>query len=215
MRMIKHKLPRDEGWTFIEAILSVVIMTIMVLGLTIVMLAFKEHLDRSWAIRVMDQFGNDVVERLSHEMRNALDIELFNGPGETDAIDITYLDPNSLENTHIRRWRADLRNVKILIEGIPMDKTFPPKNPGRGETYEIVKFKLVGYGQDTPNHFELIDSRRRSETFLEATYEIIFTLRYSRAAIRPGENNWSYEKTYRNRVYVRNKNLVVKHGVTQ
>jgi len=72
MQMIRHRLRRDEGWTFIEATLSIVIMSIMVLGLTIVILAFKEHLERSWAVRMMDQYGNDVMEIITHDLRNVM-----------------------------------------------------------------------------------------------------------------------------------------------
>lgn len=56
----------DEGWTFIEATLSIVLLSIIFLGFTITLLEFREWLDRSWAVRVMDQYANDVIERIDH-----------------------------------------------------------------------------------------------------------------------------------------------------
>jgi hypothetical protein len=215
MLNLKRRLPADEGWTFVEAILSVVIMAIMVLGLSIVLMAFREHLDRSWAIRVMDQYGNDVVERVSQDMRNSMDLNLYNGIGNTQRIELSFLDPNTLTKTYNVNWTADPTRVKVFNNGTDIDRVFPPRNLGRGESYSIVEFRVVGYGADTKNNFEIDDASRRNDDFLNATYELVFTLRYQRLAINPGERNWSYQKTYRNRVYMRNKNLVVKQGVTQ
>jgi hypothetical protein len=209
MKVIKLKWSQDEGWTFIEAVLSVVIMSIMVLGLTIVLMAFREHLDRSWAIRVMDQYGNDVIERLTHELRNAVDVSVRNSSGNTNEIDVKYLDANYLDRFYLRRWRADLRSTQIKVDNVPVDPTFPPRNPGRGESYQILEFMLSPYGQNTPNVQENRDSQSRNETFLNATYDISFKLRYNRNAINPGERNWTYEKHYMNRVYMRNKNLLI------
>jgi len=211
----RRRLVRDDGWTLIEATLAIVIMAIMVLGLTIVLMAFREHLDRSWAIRVMDQYGNDVVERLTHTLRNAIDVQVRNGPGNTHKIDITLLDPY-LHNQEIEEhWRAEIRKARILVNNRPLDETFPPQQPGRGESYEIIQFTMTPYGQYTPNSFEHDDMFNRNDAFNGATYDIHFKLRYNRKAVNPGERNWSFEKEYFNRVYMRNKNLIIQKGITE
>ncbi len=215
MRGKKLKIGNDKGWTFVEAVLSIVIMSIMVLGLTVVLMAFKEQLDRSWSIRVMDQYGNDVVERLTHELRNAVDVTVRNGIGNTHKLDITYLDPYRHDETFTNHWRADVRSAKVLINNDPIDRTFPPTSPGRGEYFEIGKFTLTPYGQDTPNALEHQDMFRRNEKFRAATWDIRFQLIYTRNAVNPGERKWSYVKEYYNRVYMRNMNLAVKKGITQ
>ncbi|MFH1863217.1 MAG: hypothetical protein ABH878_10455, partial [bacterium] len=65
---------RDEGWTFIEATFSVVLITIVFLGFTVILIAFREGLQRSWAIRVMDQYANDFISQLDSTMRLANNI---------------------------------------------------------------------------------------------------------------------------------------------
>ena len=214
MRELSVGYRRDDGWTFIEATISIVIMAIMVLGLTVVLLAFREQLDKSWAIRVMDQYGNDVIEQLSHDLRNATDVSVRNGVGETSRIDVTYLDPIKHRLFLTAKWRADLRNTRITRESEPVDLTFPPRELGRGETYEIVEFILSPYGSNTPNEWERRDSFQRKKSFLDAAYDIRFKLRYTRQAIEAGDHNWAVEKEYFNRVYMRNKNLIVKKGIT-
>jgi len=205
---------RDDGWTFIEATLAIVIMAIMVLGLTIVLMAFREQLDRSWAVRVMDQYGNDVIENLTHDLRNATDVSVRPGNGNTSRIDVKYLDVMR-RIPKVARYAADMRNVRITKDGQPLDPTFPPRKLGRGETYSIVQFTLTPYGADTDNQWEREDSFRRKASFISAAWDIKFKISYNRAAIKPGDHNWNVTKEYLNRVYVRNKNLIVKNGVTE
>ena len=214
MERKKLRFKSDGGWTFIEAIISIVIMSIMILGLTVVLMAFREHLDRSWSIRVMDQYGNDVVERLTHELRNAVDLSVRNGIGNTHRIDITYLDPYRHDVYLTNYWRADPRSAKVTVNNDPIDRTFPPTAPGRGESFEIAYFTLTQYGTSLlSNESEHQDMLDRNEKFLAATWDIRFKLRYNRRAVQPGERNWSYEKEYYNRVYIRNMNLAVKKGI--
>lgn len=214
MNVLERKCGREDGWTLIEATISVVIMAIMVLGLTIVLMAFREQLDRSWAIRVMDQYGNDVMEDLTHDLRNATDVTVRPSTGNTSRIDIKYLDPIRHDELITSRYRADVRNSRIEKDGRALDPLFPPRDMGRGESYEIVQFTLTPYGTDTPNEVERVDSFRRNSKFMRASWEIRFKLRYNRLAINEGDNDWSVEKEYFNRVYVRNMNLVVQSGIT-
>lgn len=215
MNALSMKLRRDDGWTFIEATISIVIMAIMVLGLTIVLLAFREQLDRSWAVRVMDQYGNDVIELITHELRNATDVSVRSGAGNTSRVDITYLDPIGHRLFLTSAWRADLRNTRITYGNNDLvDPTFPPRNLGRGESYEIVEFTVSTYAQNSPNIWERQDRARRKDSFVNASFDVRFKLRYNRNAINVGERNWMVEKEYFNRVYVRNKNLIVKEGIT-
>ncbi|MDP8239022.1 MAG: hypothetical protein P9X24_08020 [Candidatus Hatepunaea meridiana] len=215
MRPFTHKWRNDDGWTFIEATLTVVIMAIMVLGLTIVLMAFREHLDRSWAIRVMDQYGNDVIEELTHELRNAIDVSTRPSRGNTHEIDVVVLDKYYANRTSTVRWRADLRTTQIKRDNEPVDLLFPPRQLGRGESYEIRQFTLTKYGVLTPNIEEHRDSQYRSDSFNDATFDIRFILRYNRLAINPGERNWNFEKAYFSRVYMRNKNLPIRMQVTE
>ncbi len=213
MKRVKIPIARDDGWTLMEAVLTIVVMSIMVLGLTIVLMAFREQLDRSWSIRVMDQYGNDVIETLSHDLRNAVDVDVRRGVGNTNKIDIKFLDPYHHDRFHEKNYRVDIRNARVLVNNDPIDRSFPPTQPGRGEYYEIIRFTLTPYGVSTPNPAEHQDSYRRNENFINATWDIRFKLRYNRLAVNAGERNWSYEKEYRNRVYMRNMNLVVKDGI--
>ncbi|MBC8465421.1 hypothetical protein H8D57_00185 [bacterium] len=213
MKMHKYKLERDDGWTIMEAVLTIVIMSIMVIGLSIVLMAFREHLDRSWSVRVMDQYGNDVIEQLAHQLRNAVDVDVRNGWGNTHRIDVKLLDPYVHDRFDLKQWRVDPRAGTVLVNNRPLDLSFPPSAPGRGESYQIMEFTLNPYGTATKSLQERQDSFRRNESFQDATWDIRFKLRYNRAAVNPGERNWAYEKEYYNRVYMRNMNLMVEKEI--
>jgi hypothetical protein len=218
MNRLRAACRRDDGWTFIEATLAIVLTAIMILGLSIVLMAFREQLDRSWAVRVMDQYGNDVVENLSHDLRNATDIVVGPGPGLTNRIDITYLEPVRKNDLLLTRWSADLRTMRIVRGNDLVDPTFPPNNLGRGENYEIVEFRLIPFGTNTPNAWESDDRNQRARTpegqkFLSAAWDVRFKIRYVRNAIAKNERQWVVEREYSNRVYARNMNLVAKKGI--
>lgn len=206
----------DGGWTFIEATLAVVIMAIMILGLTITLLAFRLHLDRSWAVRVMDQYGNDVVENLAHELRNAVDVFVRAGVGNTHRIDVKYLDPYRHNLFHTTTWYADLRNSRIMAgtPPRPIDPFFPPSRLKRGEKYVIEEFTLNKYGTNTSSRWEERDALVRKREFLDATWDIKLRLRYEQRPVYPGQKSWSFTKEYTQRVYMKNKNLAVKRGIT-
>jgi hypothetical protein len=207
-------------------------MAIMVLGLTVILMAFREHLDRSWAVRTMDQYGNDVVELITHSLRNGINVEvrtrIRNSNIQIDDIDILSLDPMYLDDDHAitNRWRVNTRAVQVYAEekpkrsGLqPVDPLFPPKRLGRGEYFEIKRFTLSEYGKDYESadgaiwNNERLDSWSRSETFKSATYYFRFVLKYNRNAINPGEKSWGFEKEFSNRVYMRNKNLPIRQSV--
>ncbi len=215
MKRLNIKFARDGGWTFVEALLSVVVMSIMILGLTVVLMAFHEQLDRSWSIRVMDQYGNDVIEQLTHTLRNAVDVSVRAGTGNTDRIDVKFLDPFYHDLIHTQAWRVDNRTGRVTVDNRPLVDFFPPTKMKRGENYEIVKFTLSPYGFDTPNVRERQDRFNRNDNFVNATYDIRLILRYNKKSTSPGQANWSFEKEYYNRVYMRNKNLIIKDGISQ
>jgi len=163
----------------------------------------------------MDQYGNDVIEQLTHKLRNATDVDVRNAGGNTSKIDIKFLDPYVHDLVRTESWRADLRQSRIVVNNTPLDQSFPPRRMARGESYEILQFTMSPYGSLTPNHWEHQDAFSRSAQFIGACYDLRFKLRYNKKAISAGQRNWSYEKEYFNRVYMRNKNLIVKDGITQ
>ncbi len=74
----KNGVRSDSGWTLLEATISVVLISLIFLGFTVSTLSFREWMDRSWAIRVVDQYANDVLSNIDSLMR--VGIEITGGP---------------------------------------------------------------------------------------------------------------------------------------
>jgi hypothetical protein len=224
MQAIRRKIWRDEGWTFIEATLSIVIMTIMVLGLTILMLAFKEHLDRSWAVRTMDQYGNDMLEVIAHDLRNANDATVSKDTDFFDKLNIHTVDkynPNVVHSTVYsvnRLLGVIVRNNRII------DATYPPRRLRRNEAFQIVSFKVRNFGDfdGVEAGSVVFDPRERveatngihNEKFLKGMYTFSLVLRYYRGPVQIGDHEWFLQRSYDSRAYIRNKNLTYKQGIT-
>ncbi len=147
---------------------------------------------------------------------------------QIDDINVFIPDPANYDTTIKNRWRADTRAVQVSAEDkprraglVPIDPYFPPRRLGRGERFEIKRFTLSNYGTDFNGKEgpiwtnENADSWARSATFKNATYLIRFELAYYENPIKSGDYPWKCVKEYNNRVYMRNKNLLIKKQLEQ
>lgn len=212
----RSRLAQDDGWNIIEAVLTIVLGAIMALGLAITLLAFKEQIDRSWAVRLMDQTANNIVEQLTHDIRNAVDVTVRGGTGNTSRIECKILDPlrkSDAQQTVL--WRADTRQTRFWRGNKVLERDFPPTNLGFGESYQIVRFTVSTFGANKDNEtWARVDMPGRSDAFVDAMFDINLTMRYTRSKNMARTYGWTFEKEYTNRVYARNMNLIIKKGVT-
>jgi len=216
IRLWRKEVARDDGWTFIEATLTIVIASIMALGLAITLLAFKEQLDRSMAIRTMDQYANDVLEELTHDLRNATAVRINSGAANTSRVEIDLLDPlRKNDQSQTAFWYADRRQARVWRGNRLVDPYFPPTNIGRGEAYSILAFTVSPFGNIVDEEpWIRFDRPQRTNEFINATYDINLIMRYDRLAVGDHRYSWGFQKRYSNRVYTRNANLLVKKGIT-
>ncbi|MBL7073783.1 prepilin-type N-terminal cleavage/methylation domain-containing protein [candidate division KSB1 bacterium] len=184
----------SKGFTFIEALLSVVLASIVMAGLMIPMLAFVEHLDRSWSVRLMNQYGNDFLEQIVRDLRDARDVN------------ITSRDGFSALTAWVRDARGHLREISyrakrdkgILRNGEPLDKTFPPsrRQLKEGESFEV---------QDL--QFQLSSRLHDPDLLNNAVVLVTLRLRYSREDPDNPGNEFQKEQTFRTTIYLRNQYL--------
>lgn len=69
---------RDNGFTLIEMLITMLLISISILGVTVLMTGLNEHFHRQFMIRTMDQYGNDALEWLSKEVANADSVTVYN-----------------------------------------------------------------------------------------------------------------------------------------
>jgi hypothetical protein len=193
-RVRKDTKGGERGWTFIEATLALVLVSVLVLGLAVVMLAMRETVDRDLSIRVMDQYGNDVMKHFEYILGNA---DLFvpiasQSSGTMDHFEVHYEDPFGKDPTTVHRYRAS-RTEGVIRDNARLDPQFPPEpvrrgKPfgvlNRGESFVITQFTARGY-----------EERENSILFYEGAIRVTLGLRYIREGGR-NEPDYHMDKSY-------------------
>lgn len=149
----KKLLGSDQGWTYAETIVSMVMLTIIFLGFTVTLLAFREWINRSWAIRVMDQYANDVMSDIEANLRRASRITqnpaqygLGSFTVEVDSI-LNYYPALFLQT---RRYtysaRPNFGIYKAIDNTAPqkIDPDFPPEDWENSHRFVFTEFSYPG-----------------------------------------------------------------------
>ena len=203
MKSVKRMMGNQRGWTFIEATIGAVLVSFVVLGFAVTMLAMRESIDRDLSIRVMDQYGSDMMTYFHHALENAN--QFFPIPsqssGQLDHFEIKYNDVFS-QLTTTDRYRAT-RTQGIIRNGQRIDPRFPPARVSRnrpfgvlneGESFRITRFTA-----------EQIWLEGNTLNFGEASLKITLTIRYDREGRQPGDPDYSKVKTYSTVCFMKNK----------
>jgi len=204
----KKLIGSDRGFTYAEAIVSVVLLTLVFLGFTVTLLAFREWINRAWAIRVMDQYANDVVSNLERHLRKGSEIwrnNPQNGLGSFRIIEHNFVGYPFSENTITYNFSAHpLQGVKMAIGNTApqkIDEDFPVTNWKDEHEFTMTKFEYVDDGS--------LDDPKRSVSFNEAMAHILLTIQYERlrevetpTGIK--ERQWNLQKEYRVAYFMKN-----------
>jgi type II secretory pathway pseudopilin PulG len=200
------KLRQDErGWTFIEATIAVIIVSMMLLGLAVTMMAMRESIDRSLSIRVMDQYGNDMMTYFQNQLENAFDFVHVPAPssGQWDHCQIIFYNPyNGTYSTDNYRATPALG---ILRNNQRIDPQFPPAHVENGRAFGVLgpneSFTVTQFIADYEGrHNDVLD-------FVLKTVRISLTLRYTRRGTDPGEPDLVKDMTYNALCFIKNKTV--------
>lgn len=195
----------ERGWTFIEATMGVILMSILVLGLAVTILAMRDTMDRSLTIRVMDQYGNDVMRHFQIIFENAVGVDLIasQSSGNMDHFRVQYRDPFDpdlpLTNVHYRATQ----NLGILRDGQRLDPHFPPTRVPRGQT------GLLQQGETfTVTKFTISNTVKSGniETFNDGVWQLTLGLRYTKHG-SSGEPDFRKDMTYTTLLLAKNAYL--------
>lgn len=179
------RMRKDEGFTFIEATISVVLLTIVFLGFTVTLLAFREWMDRAWAIRVMDQYANDILSNLDATMRIADGITLNQNQYGLGSFSLSVPQFN-FNNTTLPVLTNNIFTYSAKpTEGVyvaqnnaapqKLDKDFPPQNWKTGRKqhkFTITEFRYTGT--------QPWNTMGRQPYFYESMVQIYLSIKYER-----------------------------------
>lgn len=213
---VERRLHGEGGWTFIEAVLSVILLTVVFLGFTITILAFREWMTRSWAIRVIDQYASDVLTQIEEVLQLGGRIEQNPPQNGLGSFRIYVMNLNEypifvVDSTSYYFSAHPKDGVFIGIGNTAPqefyayntngEETFPP--PGWEDEHEftITDFRYVPW-----NDIQL------SQEFNEAMPQIILNIEYTRYKLVETEKGsrireYSLQKEYRVSSYMKNTQI--------
>jgi hypothetical protein len=200
---ILKKFHRDAGFTFIEATISVVLISLIFLSFTVSMLAFREWMDRSWAVRTMDQYAHDVMDYLHNLMQ--VSKEVGSSPVQQQLNNFEFkildLDPYTKTTRDTIRYffsgnKSELVKVK-LGEAAAKEfynfrtggrEVFPPRGWDDNYKVELLQFKFWDAG-GADYYREREDDQLLSDMYDKAMVrvEIQLQLLRDRDVWEPGE----------------------------
>jgi len=137
---------RQSGFTLIEVLVSVVLLAGLLVGFRYTLLAYWQQINRSWAERYMEQYGNSTVEYLARNLVNAKTITISPNAGDLTTFFATY--NNNINQYTIKYSCTSDGGVEEDNEKLFSD--FPPDNfadkyssiLGVNEKFEIIEFKI-------------------------------------------------------------------------
>lgn len=213
MMIHARKLPgktharNDEGWTFIEAAFSIVLLTVVFLGFSLTLLTFREWMDRSWAIRAMDQYANDLMSRLNQLLLLGSNIGTYPNQYGLGSFWISVYNFQEypqfviLDST-VYSFSAQPTNGVFVAEGNAAPEPFVEDFPLEAWEDEH-RFVIEDFG------YQAYYDPARSQNFNESMGQIFLTIRYERLGgldFLTGAQNDEYmlRKNYRIATFMKN-----------
>ncbi len=174
---MKNFFHTDEGWTFIEATFSIVLISVVFLGFSITLLNFREWMNRSWAIRCMDQYANDFMSHLDNLMQYGTN--MGTNPNQYGLgsfwISITNFNqyPFEVLDSTLYSFSAKPTEGIFVAAGnsapVPFDQDFPLDEWKYKHRFTIEDF-----------HYEPFFELNRPPLFNQAMGQVYLTIRYER-----------------------------------
>jgi len=198
-----HDRHSQRGWTFIEATIGVVLASIIVLGLAVTMMAMRETVDQSMAVRLMDQYGNDMMAHFQNAFETASSFVPIasQSSGQMDHFELHYVDPFTTVDV-IHRYQAT-REQGIKRDNQRLDPQFPPNQMPHGRAFGVLgpheSFAII--------RFTAVEAPRQgnSESFSDGSIPITHTIRYTKESVDPGQSDYVRDMTYDTLCFMKNR----------
>ena len=195
---------RQRGFTLIETLISVVLMTIIMIGLKSTMSAWWDVIDRSWTERYIEQYGNSTVEYIARNVVNAtyMNIETY-GEFSTFFVGINSDSLGFYQEVYSAHYHDGVKiNGEKLFQEFPLPGNVVPHNAvtsvmSPDETIEITQFKAEFSTRPYPPYMT-------PPSFYGKTFMVTMKIKYTRNADDPSETDYENEMTFSFQVALKN-----------
>ena len=198
----KKAFKRQRGFTIIETLVTVALLSIMLVGFRYTIKAYLEQINRSWSERFLEQYGNSIVEYVARNIVNAKDITIAANQGNYGTFFVIHEDPftgnYSVTYSSTRDDGIKENNEKIFEEYPPGEGSSHVASViGPRESFELTEFRGEYIYRPEPPYFN-------PTNFLGRVFRITLKLKYIRETDF-GSRDYEREMTFTSQVSLKNR----------
>jgi prepilin-type N-terminal cleavage/methylation domain-containing protein len=169
---------QQKGFTFIEVLVVVLLMTLMMVGFNYTIRAYWEQINRSASERFLKQYGNSIVEFIARNIVNAKGIDIGPTQGDYGTFYVTLNDP--VAGDYVVTYSATddegvTQNGEKIIPEFAMNQTDRHVGTilGPTESFTVESFKGEFIYRPEPPYYN-------PASFLGRVFQITLILKYTR-----------------------------------
>lgn len=133
-------IDKERGATLVELAVTIFFTSIVVLGLTGTLLAYKNWMDQDLVMHEVLTYGEMCMKEAEDYIVNCQQLSQTGGAGRSFTV-YTELDLENQIIVHDNLRSAE--NEGLKVNNIKMTELFPPKKLRQGEKIEITRFRAV------------------------------------------------------------------------
>ena len=188
------------GFTLVETLVTVVLLSGMLIGFRYILLGYWEQINRSWAERYMEQYGNSVVEYVARNIKNAIRIEIPENSGILGTFTVYFADSLAASGERGVQYSSEAEEG-IFEDDEKIIWDFPPPNfdsrsksiLGPRELFELVEFRIDSIYHPEPPFYNQAE-------FKERLMEITLKIRYIKQNDAAQSKNYIRQMTFSRQV---------------
>jgi len=199
----KHGIFNEAGFTLIEVLVSVILLGMLFFGFRYTLQAYSQQINRSWAERYMEQYGNSIVEYLARKMVNAKQINIPPNIGNFATFYVVNEDPNFGQvSTKFSSSETEgiLENDEKLFPDFPPEELNNRANSilGPSETIELTEFRIDSVYRPLSPYFN-------PQEFKGRLFKVTLKLIYTQKTFKPGVDDYIREMMFTSQVSLKNR----------
>ncbi|MBZ0263436.1 prepilin-type N-terminal cleavage/methylation domain-containing protein [bacterium] len=198
---LRQKMQNRRGFTILEVALTLALSSVLLYGMVVLVLQFKEVIWINMQLRNAEEFAMDYIYTFTKHMKNGYSAEIVNQSWPSRAR-VWYIDPDDATlSKDLYDFRRDpntgLPTVYVNNRRV-RQQDFPPVGDGRDNFVVDARTFRIYYNE--------IDPGRTPEKWNESYITLSFSMTYTREPIFPYRNRYEKRMDFQGSAFVYNDN---------
>jgi prepilin-type N-terminal cleavage/methylation domain-containing protein len=205
----KNRIPKNQsnskesGFTLIEILITTILLAMLLFGFRYTVQAYMKQINRSWAERYMEQYGNSTVEYIARNMVNAKQVNIPPNIGNFATFYVIHEDPN-LGQISTKYSSSETDGIMVNDEKLFPD--FPPEELnnranailGPSESIELTEFRIDSVYRPISPYFNPVEFKGR-------LFKVTLKMIYTQKNYKPSVDDYFREMMFTSQVSLKNR----------